>query len=144
MAPVQAPVAQSFDASARPRSETLKAYLDMIGGGGGGDVLRAPCSVLRAGPLVSPTTIDSLPANVRMLREQLVGESPLVPQDGCLRLRKDTSFASPSPAPALVEGRSSTGPGDWIRVTDRKRLGDGLRERDVLGEGAMLMRSAGP
>lgn len=133
MAPVRALVAQSVYASARPRSETHKAYLDMIGGG-----------VLRAGSLVSPTTAGSLPANVRMLREQLVGENAHAPQGGCLRLRKDTSFASPSPAPALVEGRSSTGPGDWIRVTDRKRLGDGLRERDVRGEGAMLMRSAGP
>ncbi len=133
VAPVQPPVAQSFYASAQPRSDTHKAYLDMIGDG----------YVLRAGSLISPTTTDSLPANVGKLREQLAGENALVPQDGCLRLTKDISFTSPSPASALVKGRSSTGHGDWIRVTDRKRLGDVLRERDVLGEGAVPLRSAG-
>ncbi len=85
-----------------------------------------------------------MPANVGKLREQLAGENALVPQDGCLRLTKDISFTSPSPASALVKGRSSTGHGDWIRVSDRKRLGDVLRERDVLGEGAVLVRSVGP
>ncbi len=50
------------------------------------------------------------------------------PQDGCLRLTKDLAFTSPSPASALVKGRSSTGHGDWIRTTDRKRLGEVLLE----------------
>ncbi|WP_177202109.1 DUF4357 domain-containing protein [Methylobacterium sp. ap11] len=125
---------QSFYATARPRSETHKAYLDMIGGG----------DVLRAGSLVSPTTTDGLPVNLGKLREQFAGENALAPQGGCLSLTKDIFFTSPSPASALVEGCSSTGPGDSIRVTDRKRLGDGFREHDVLGEGSMLMRSAGP
>lgn len=51
-----------------------------------------------------------------------------MPQDGYLRLTKDLAFTSPSPASALVKGRSSTGHGDWIRTTDRKRLGDVLLE----------------
>ncbi len=32
------------------------------------------------------------------------------------------------PASALVKGRSSTGHGDWIRTTDRMRLGEVLLE----------------
>jgi hypothetical protein len=77
--------------------------------------------------LGSPT--DSLPANVAKLRAQLLAEGALVPQDDCLKLTRDIAFPSPSPASALVKGRSSTGHGDWSRTTDRKRLGDVLRER---------------
>jgi len=117
--PVAAPVVQGFVTSAQPRSETLKAYLDLIGDG----------YILRAGSMVSAAATDSLPANVAKLRAQLLAEKALVPQDGCLQLTKDIAFTSPSPASALVKGRSSTGHGDWARVTDRKRLGDVLRER---------------
>lgn len=112
------PPAQSFYTSAQPRSDGHKAYLDLIGDG----------YVLRADSLINANPTDSLPANVRKLRAQLVAENALVPQDGCLRLTKDLAFTSPSPASALVKGRSSTGHGDWIRTTDRKRLGDVLLE----------------
>ena len=114
-----APAVQSFSTSAQPRSETHKAYLDMVGDG----------YVLRAGSLISASPTDSLPANVAKLRAQLLAEGALVPQDDCLKLTRDIAFTSPSPASALVKGRSSTGHGDWIRTTDRKRLGDVLRER---------------
>lgn len=114
-----APLVETFFTSAQPRSETHMAYLDMIGDG----------YVLRAGSLISATVTESLPANVGKLRDQLRSENALAPQDGCLRLTKDIAFTSPSPASALVKGRSSTGHGDWSRTADRKRLGDVLRER---------------
>lgn len=114
-----APIIHSFFTSAQPRNETHKAYLDMVGDG----------YVLRAGSLISATATDSLPANVGKLRDQLLAENALELHDGCFRLIKDIAFTSPSPASALVKGRSSTGHGDWIRTTDRKRLGDVLRER---------------
>lgn len=113
------PAVQSFSTSAQPRSETHKAYLDIVGDG----------YVLRAGSLISASPTDSLPANVAKLRAQLLAERALVPQDDCLKLTRDIAFTSPSPASALVKGRSSTGHGDWSRTTDRKRLGDVLRER---------------
>ncbi|SDA15680.1 protein of unknown function [Methylobacterium sp. UNC378MF] len=119
VAHAMAEVSQSFFTSAQPRSDSHKAYLDMLGDG----------YVLRAGSLISANATDSLPANVGKLREQLLAENALVPHDGCMRLTKDIAFTSPSPASALVKGRSSTGHGDWIRTTDRKRLGDVLRER---------------
>ncbi|KQT55026.1 hypothetical protein ASG52_25205 [Methylobacterium sp. Leaf456] len=125
VAPHQAS-AQSFVTSAQPRSDGHKAYLDMIGDG----------YVLRADSLINANPTDSLPANVRKLRAQLVAENALVPQDGCLRLTKDIAFTSPSPAFALVKGRSSAGHGDWIRTTDRKRLGDVLLEPREQAEGA--------
>lgn len=118
-APTAIPAVQSFFTSAQPRSETHKAYLDMVGDG----------YVLRSGSLISASPTDSLPANVAKLRAQLLTEGALVSQDDCLGLTKDIAFTSPSPASALVKGRSSTGHGDWIRTTDRKRLGDVLRER---------------
>ncbi|MDF9789567.1 UNVERIFIED_ORG: hypothetical protein M2438_000089 [Methylobacterium sp. SuP10 SLI 274] len=117
--PVITAAVQSFSTSAQPRSEIHKAYLDMVGDG----------YVLRAGSLISTSPTDSLPANVAKLRAQLLEERALVPQDDCLRLTRDIAFTSPSPASALVKGRSSTGHGDWSRTTDRKRLGDVLRER---------------
>ncbi|WP_232632025.1 DUF4357 domain-containing protein [Methylobacterium sp. Leaf118] len=117
VAPHQAP-AQSFFTSAQPRSDGHKAYLDIIGDG----------CVLRADSLINANPTDSLPTNVRKLRAQLVEENALVPQDGCLRLTKDLAFTSLSPASALVKGRSSTGHGDWVRTTDRKRLGEVLLE----------------
>lgn len=113
------PTIQTFSTSAQPRSETHKAYLDMVGDG----------YVLRAGSLINATATDSLPANVGKLRAQLLAEHALVQEGECLRLAKDIAFTSPSPASALVKGRSSTGHGDWSRTTDRKRLGDVLRER---------------
>lgn len=119
MTTVAAPAVQSFSTSAQPRSETHKAYLDMVGDG----------YVLRAGSLISASPTDSLPSNVAKLRAQLLAEGALVPRDDCLKLTRNIAFTSPSPASALVKGRSSTGHGDWIRMTDRKRLGDVLRER---------------
>lgn len=110
---------QRFFTSAQPRSDGHKAYLDMIGDG----------YVLRANSLINANPTDTLPGNVRKLRAQLVAENALAPQEGCLRLTKDLAFTSPSPASALVKGRSSTGHGDWLRTTDRKRLGDVLLER---------------
>jgi len=113
------PLTQSFFTSAQPRSETHNAYLDMVGDG----------YVLRAGSLINASPTNSLPANVAKLRAQLLAERAFVPQDDCLKLTRDIAFTSPSPASALVKGRSSTGHGDWSRTTDRKRLGDVLRER---------------
>ncbi|KQP74772.1 hypothetical protein ASF60_23230 [Methylobacterium sp. Leaf113] len=117
--PTVTPAVQSFFTGAQPRSETHKAHLDMVGDG----------YVLRAGSMISASATDSLPSSVAKLRAQLLAENALVPQDGCLRLTKDIAFTSPSPASALVKGRSSTGHGDWFRTTDRKKLGDVLRER---------------
>lgn len=112
-------VAQSFFTTATPRSESAKAYLDMVG----------DSFVLRAGSLISATATDSLPANVGRLRNQLLNDKQLVAHCGCLRLGKDITFTSPSPASALVKGRSSTGHGDWMRISDRLKLGEVLKER---------------
>ena len=105
-----------FFTNTLPRNETARAYLESVGEG----------YLLRAGSLVSKIATDSLPANVRKLRDQLIGEGSLVDVGECLRLEKDIEFSSPSPASALVKGRSSTGHGDWLRVGDKKRLGEVL------------------
>lgn len=107
--------AGSFVTNTLPKNDGSKAFLDINEDG-----------YLRAGSKISKTTTDSLPANVRKLREQLIQERALVDEGECLRLEKDISFAKPSPASALVKGRSSTGHGDWHRISDRKRLGDVL------------------
>lgn len=108
----------SFFTNALPKNDSAKAYLDVFEDG----------YVLRAGSQISKTSTDSLPANVRKLRELLLSEGSLVEAGSCLRLNKDISFAKPSPASALVKGRSSTGHGDWLRTSDRKRLGEVLLE----------------
>ena len=105
-----------FFTSAVPKTDNAKAYLDAVDGS----------YVLRKGSLISKVFTESLPANVRKLRDQLVSEGALADDGNCLRLEKDIIFAKPSPASALVKGRSSTGMGDWLRVGDRKRLGEVL------------------
>lgn len=79
--------------------------------------------MLKRGSHISAKTTESLPANVRRLREQLIREGKLVSRGDALELLQDISFAKPSPASALVKGRSSTGHGDWLREGDKVPLG---------------------
>jgi hypothetical protein len=109
-------IADKFFTNALPKTDSAKAYLDAVDGS----------YVLRKGSLISKVFTESLPANVRKLRDQLLGEGALADNGNCLRLEKDITFAKPSPASALVKGRSSTGMGDWLRIGDKKRLGDVL------------------
>jgi hypothetical protein len=109
-------VTGAFYTTALPKSDSAKAYLDLID-----DVY-----ILRAGSFISKIATDSLPSNVRKLRDQLIRENTLIDAGNCFRLERDISFAKPSPASAFVKGRSSTGHGDWLRTTDKKRLGQVL------------------
>ncbi len=79
--------------------------------------------VLSAGSKVNPRATESLPSNVKKLRDQLLPEGSLVEGDGYLELLRDISFSKPSPASALVKGRSSTGHKDWMREDDNMPLG---------------------
>jgi len=112
----QTEITDKFFTNAVPKSDSAKAYLDAVDGS----------YVLRKGSLISKVFTESLPANVRKLRNQLLSEGALADNGNCLRLEKDITFAKPSPASALVKGRSSTGMGDWLRIGDRKRLGEVL------------------
>lgn len=79
--------------------------------------------VLMSGSLINGKVTDSLPANVRKLREQLVQDGGLIDRGDHLELTRDIPFSKPSPASALVKGRSSTGYQDWLRTTDNVPLG---------------------
>ncbi|MUO79703.1 DUF4357 domain-containing protein [Agrobacterium vitis] len=79
---------------------------------------------LLAGSKINPVATDSLPSNIRKLREALLKEGLLVQRDGYLELLRDIPFSKPSPASALVKGRSSTGYRDWLRKDDDRPLGN--------------------
>lgn len=78
---------------------------------------------LLTGSKISEKATDSLPANVRKLRDQLIADGGLVERDGHLELTRSIPFSKPSPASALVKGRSSTGYVDWARESDGAQLG---------------------
>lgn len=78
---------------------------------------------LLAGSKINAKTTDSLPANVRKLRDQLIAEGALVTHGEYLEFARDIPFSKPSPASALVKGRSSTGYMDWARESDNMPLG---------------------
>jgi Domain of unknown function (DUF4357) len=60
---------------------------------------------------------------VRKLRDQLIAEGVLLARGDHMELTKDIPFSKPSPASALVKGRSSTGYLDWLREEDGLQLG---------------------
>jgi hypothetical protein len=80
--------------------------------------------ILLAGSKINPIAMDSIPSNVRKLREALLKEGVLVQRDNYLELLRDIPFSKPSPASALVKGRSSTGYRDWLRKDDDSPLGN--------------------
>ncbi|MDX0491536.1 DUF4357 domain-containing protein [Sinorhizobium medicae] len=79
--------------------------------------------VLLTGSKINMKTTESLPANVKKLRDQLVEDGGLLPRGDHLELTRDIPFSKPSPASALVKGRSSTGYSDWLRQADGVPLG---------------------
>lgn len=78
--------------------------------------------LLLSGSKISAKVTESLIGNVRKLRDQLLADGALIDRGDYLELMKDISFAKPSPASALVKGRSSTGYKDWLRVSDNLPL----------------------
>lgn len=78
---------------------------------------------LLQGSKINAKVTESLPANVRKLRDQLIAEGDLVAHGDYLQLSRDIPFSKPSPASALVKGRSSTGYMDWARESDNMPLG---------------------
>jgi hypothetical protein len=78
---------------------------------------------LLQGSKINAKVTESLPANVRKLRDQLITEGDLVAHGDYLQLSRDIPFSKPSPASALVKGRSSTGYMDWARESDNMPLG---------------------
>lgn len=79
--------------------------------------------VLKSGSKINSRITESLPSNVRKLREQLIEDGGLIEIGDHMELTRDIPFSKPSPASALVKGRSSTGYQDWLRVTDSVPLG---------------------
>ncbi|WP_047454262.1 DUF4357 domain-containing protein [Rhizobium rhizogenes] len=79
--------------------------------------------VLTSGSKINVRITESLPSNVRKLREQLIQDGGLLERGDHLELTRDIPFSKPSPASALVKGRSSTGYQDWLRVADSVPLG---------------------
>ncbi|TDW20161.1 uncharacterized protein DUF4357 [Rhizobium azibense] len=79
--------------------------------------------VLTSGSKVNAKITESLPSNVRKLREQLLRDGGLLDRGDHLELTRDIPFSKPSPASALVKGRSSTGYQDWLRMVDGVPLG---------------------
>ncbi|WP_312858616.1 DUF4357 domain-containing protein [Rhizobium sp. G21] len=82
---------------------------------------------LLRGSKISAKTTETLPGNVKRLREQSIENGDLVNRGDYMELMRDIPFSKPSPASALVKGRSSTGYMDWLRE------GDGLQLGAVLG-----------
>jgi hypothetical protein len=103
-------------ATALPNRSDMRAHLRYL----------SAAYVLLAGSKINPLATDSLPSNVRKLRAALLNDGGLVERDGYFELMRDISFSKPSPASALVKGRSSTGYRDWLREEDDKPLGDVL------------------
>lgn len=108
--------AGEFETTTIPRNDKVKAFMSAFKDG----------YLLKANSAVNKTATDSLPENVKKLRDQLLKEGALVDAGTHLVLKKDISFAKPSPASALVKGRSSTGYGDWRRSADGVPLGVAL------------------
>ncbi len=79
--------------------------------------------ILKSGSKINLRITESLPSNVRKLREQLIGDGGLIEIGDHMELTRDIPFSKPSPASAFVKGRSSTGYQDWLRVTDSVPLG---------------------
>lgn len=105
-----------YQTTALPKQSQALAYLEHKDG----------AYLLKAGSKINPKTTESLPANVRRLRDQLLADGGLRDHGEYLELTKDISFAKPSPASAMVKGRSSTGHGDWLRSSDGMSLGQAL------------------
>ncbi|MCV3765160.1 DUF4357 domain-containing protein [Rhizobium sp. TRM95796] len=82
---------------------------------------------LLRGSKISAKTTETLPANVKRLREQSIENGELIDRGDYMELMRDIPFSKPSPASALVKGRRSTGYMDWLRE------GDGLQLGAVLG-----------
>ncbi|MBC7313260.1 MAG: DUF4357 domain-containing protein, partial [Rhizobium sp.] len=101
-------------ATALPNRTDAKAYLRY----------RDAAYTLLAGSKINPVATDSLPSNVRKLRDALLSDGGLVQRESYLELMRDIPFSKPSPASALVKGRSSTGYRDWLRKEDDRLLGD--------------------
>ncbi len=78
---------------------------------------------LLSGSMINAKTTESLPANVKKLRDQLIADGGLVDHGDHYVLTRDLPFSKPSPASALVKGRSSTGYLDWASETDNIPLG---------------------
>lgn len=78
---------------------------------------------LISGSKINAKITDSLPANIRRLRKHLIEDGHLINRGDFLELVRDISFSKPSPASALVKGRSSSGYRDWIREIDDVPLG---------------------
>ncbi|AQZ51121.1 DUF4357 domain-containing protein [Martelella mediterranea] len=116
-AAVQTPLSEiRFYTNALPKNAREKAYLVFSDGS----------YMLKAGSKINEKATGSLPANVRKLREGLIKSGDLVLGEGYFELQKDLAFSKPSPASALVKGRSSTGHGDWLREDDNMPLGSVL------------------
>ncbi len=88
---------------------------------------------LLTGSKINSTPTDSLPSNVRKLRDDLIREGSLVERGEYLELMRDIPFSKPSPASALVKGRSSTGYRDWLREEDDVPLGSILSSSGPIG-----------
>lgn len=99
--------------STLPRRLEDRAFLQYVNG----------AYTLMSGSKINARITDSLPANVRKLRQQLIDDGELVGRGEYLELMRDIPFSKPSPASALVKGRSSTGYMDWVRETDNMPLG---------------------
>ncbi len=99
--------------STLPRRLEDRAFLQYVNG----------AYTLMSGSKINARITDSLPANVRKLRQQLIDDGELVGRGEYLELMRDIPFSKPSPASALVKGRSSTGYMDWVRKTDNMPLG---------------------
>lgn len=110
---VPSPSAATSFQTALPKRPELLAHLQQTGSG----------YVLKAGSKLNSKATESLPSNVSRLRQQLLGEGAIVDRGGYLELTKDIAFSKPSPASALVKGRSSTGHADWTRESDGMPLG---------------------
>jgi hypothetical protein len=99
--------------STLPKRQSDRAYLRYADG----------AYTLVSGSKINVKITESLPANVRKLRELLIADGGLVMNGDHLELTRDIPFSKPSPASALVKGRSSTGYMDWARVGDNLQLG---------------------
>lgn len=116
--PAPDPIVENDDLSLRlystlPRRPDDRAFLQYENG----------AYTLMSGSRINARITDSLPANVRKLRQQLINDGELVGHGDYLELIRDIPFSKPSPASALVKGRSSTGYMDWVRELDNMPLG---------------------
>lgn len=99
--------------SALPRRPEYRAFLHYENG----------AYTLMAGSKINGKVMESLQKNVRRLRQQLIEDGVLITRGEFLELTQDIPFSKPSPASALVKGRSSSGYIDWSREMDGVPLG---------------------